>query len=692
MQKVCENINRMKTCGFCSGFISILVMSFDRKDVVHLNHLDTAVIRDLFDLSRSCFLEVKKDSTKLELSDLEQKIREGFEHVLKQLGLKDLGFLHGPFTSSEWNRVVIAMANLIDIIVLLYCSAHLERFDQKYLQMSLEGLKIHFGRPEIQYIVFKRRSLACLDNYLGHQQVWVLQLLRGLELDHFLGIDEKNTRLSVSAHIEDLADIWGPLLPVKIDGFPGIVAFQAGAGVLVPWPNGTAAREDDERYYHWTEDLDELGENLTESAYPAFLPDSHKKQRLLIGEDNSRILAKRKLNLPADISSQGKSNEQQVRLKIKPSCYFNSHKITEKLKGVHCVRMLGTERPRIYQDSETISGTIGYIATLTGASTLKRSAGFTVKDNIVSTWMPNNCNRNPKILECWYGLEVSACSGNARRQRLKDILNSSAMRKHLDLCYPNWITTDHGIGFSKALADQNKRAFRWLWNDNPEWRSELQKLVYSCFDALRHTRVDENNQLSAFWMSDSDRQIVDVPAGLSSWTGVLKDTECSCTMAVLSTSCLGNTKPFSRLNPISDCRKENSNGYTLLETALVINRKAHLPKRLSYSKDCECGSKRCWDTHKLETGDDLSLGQLGKVVVRESSDNHAQILACWEKGVGTEIRRARDVARVNILKESPMPHHWEVMDSNDERRRPRPVQLFLMSHATKKFGEWKAFS
>lgn len=676
----------MKKFGFCTGSINFLVLYLDRYDVVHLNRLDTEVVQDLFDLlCRSLEVEAEpitdRDHSRPEVPDLRQKIIDCFEKIWKALGLKDSPFRKSPQRLPEWIAIMISMVNLVDLIVLLYCSAHLERFDQKYLQMSLEGLRIDFTVEEIDSVVFKRRSLACLNKHLCNRQVWVLQLekrireeenlegthaenLLPLSSDRFIGesIRGRNTQLSVSTCIQDLADIWGPLCPVKIEGLADVVAFQAGTGVLVPWPNGTAVNEDGEMYYHWTEDLGELPARLAGFTFPKFI----EKQPLLIGGDNSR-------------------------LEIESSCCFTPRQITQKLKDANCLRMQGTERPRIYQDSETISGTMGYIVSLTGAITLKRSAGGTVKDNILSTWRPENLNRNPKILECWYGVEVSACNGNARRRRLKDLFNLPAIRKHLDLCHSDWTTTDYGNRFSETLADQDKRAFRRLWRDNPEWQSELQKLVYTCFDALRNTGADGKNQLSVFWMSDIDQQsLVDIPAGLSSWTGILKNNEFSCSMAVLSTSCLSLIPSYSRCFPVSDCREERSDGYTLMETALVINRDARVPKGLSYSRECGCGSKRCWDTHKLEKNDCLSLGQLGEIVVLESSDDHTPILARWKAGVATELRIMRDEVRANISKGSPSPHHWEVMDSNDERRRYRPVQLFLISHSLKRSGRWKA--
>ena len=677
--RVYENINRMKTIGFCAGFINVLVMYPDCYDTVYFNSLDTKVVQNLFDLSCSFIDKEAKptfdiDHRRSERSDLIKSIIDRSEKFGKALGLKESPFRKHAHTT-EWVSIVIALTNLIDIVVLFYCSAHLERFDKKYLQMDLEGLRVDFSFAKLDWdcIVFKRRSLACLDKYLGNQQVWVCQMEKKsrdqvnpemvlpeslpLLSDRF--IDEKNIQLSVSAHIEDLADIWGPLWPVKLEGLADIVAFKAGAGVLVPWPKHTVANSSGEIYYHWTEDLGELPARLERYNFPTF----HEKPRLLIGADN-----------------------------VEQPCRFSTRSITHKLRDAHCIRMQGTERSKIYRDSETLSGTLGYFASLTGARTLKRSAGVTVKENIISTWMPDNSKRNPAILECWYGVEVSVCTGNARRRRLKDIFNLPALRKHLDLCYSDWTTTDHGKGFIRAIADQDKRSFRRLWKENPQWQPQLQKLVYSCLDALRATGIDGNDQLSIFWMSDDDQQaLVDIPAGLSSWTGILKNNEYSCTMAVLSTTCLSVFPSVPPSIPISECRTRRIHGYTLMETALVINKAARLPKSLSASEDPEHHSKKIWDTINLKKGDYFSLGQNGRIVVLESLKDRGEILACWEKGVGAELRKFYEAANENILKGSPVPYHWEVMDSNDEKRSHRPARLFLISHALKMSGKWKAF-
>ena len=193
-------------------------------------------------------------------------------------------------------------------------------------------------------------------------------------------------------------------------------------------------------------------------------------------------------------------------------------------------------------------------------------------------------------------------------------------------------------------------------------------------------------------MSDDDQQaLVDIPAGLSSWTGILKNNEYSCTMAVLSTTCLSVFPSVPPSIPISECRTRRIHGYTLMETALVINKAARLPKSLSASEDPEHHSKKIWDTINLKKGDYFSLGQNGRIVVLESLKDRGEILACWEKGVGAELRKFYEAANENILKGSPVPYHWEVMDSNDEKRSHRPARLFLISHALKMSGKWKAF-
>lgn len=377
----------------------------------------------------------------------------------------------------------------------------------------------------------------------------------------------------------------------------------------------------------------------------------------------------------------------QSLLMVNPFCTTSSSRITQRLKDANILRMLGTQRPRIYRDSETLTGSLGYMATLAGGITLKRSAGVTVKDMLCSAWKLDAGNRNPRVLECWYGVEVSACSGNASRRRLKDIISSKTMRRHLHLCYPNLEDTDYGRSFIGALASEDIRAFRRIWNENQIWQSDLQKLVSCCLEALAFPAVDENGEMSVLWLDHDDQEtIAAIPASICSWTGMLKDIELSCTMTILSQNCLKRGVENG-----SKCRKSSAlgSGNPLLETALVINRNAALPKGLTRRKPCACGATVCWDTIELKSGDTFSLGHPGQIIVQYNI-GHSQILATWEMTLSTGFRNAFEIVNRNILKGSPKPHHWEVMDSNDAKRRPRPIGILLSSQKLKKKEERRA--
>lgn len=670
LERVNSNIAFLRQNSFCTHSISILVMDCEHTDIVRLQRIDLEDIRSLLKFALDC----SKQDRSLDLYRLEAALRP-FGTIL--------GMQIVPYHSSNPEYTLTNLSQLsiiLDLSIIIYSSAHIARFDEQFFKADLNSLRIDFTDvfSSNSYLTLVRRSLSCLNDYLGHEQVWVWHPCnRHQAAKEIRNIHNDNITLKVSTNITDLADIWGPIWPVTIDGFKNISTFQAGHGVLVPWSADKASeKHTDLRYgtlYHWTTDLDNAVEKLSNTPNIKI----EKDTLILVGGD---------CLTPPQSTSVGTNTHNVITLTSVPramlivntSCTTSSKRITQNLKNANILRILGTQRPRVYRDSETLTGSLGYMATLAGGITLKRSAGVTVKDMLCSAWKLDAGNRNPRILECWYGVEVSACSGNASRRRLKDIISSKNMRRHLHLCYPSLEDTDYGRSFINALASEDIRAFRKIWDENQIWQSDLQKLVSCCLEALAFPAVDENGEMSVLWLDDDDQEtIAAIPVSMCSWTGMLKDTELSCTMIILSQNCL---ELESRVRYGSRCGNSFAPGSknSLLETALVINGMAKLPKGLTRRKPCACGAKVCWDIRGLKSGDTFSLGHPGQIIVQYDI-GHSQILATWEMTFSTGLRNAFEIVNRNILKGSPKPHHWEAIDCNDRKRRPRPIGILLSS-------------
>ena len=679
LERVNSNIDLLHKNSFCTHSISMLVMDFERPDIVRLRPIAISEISYLLEIARDC---LGKDRN----FDLQK-----FRMALARFDLM-LGMQNAPYYPSNQNSTLFKLSQLcilLDLSVIIYSFAHIARFDEQYFKFDMNSLRINLRDvlSSNSYLKLVRRSLSCLNDYLDHEQVWVWhpfihqQATKKIKKNYNYDIP-----LKVSTYITDLADIWGLIWPVTIDGLKNISTFQAGRGVLVPRSTDEDREESfNLRYgylYHWTTDLQNVVEKTSDT------PDIKTENKTLILVGGDRLTPPQSTSVGTNAHNVVTTTSvPRAMLIVNTSCATSSKRITQNLKDANILRMLGTQRPRIYRDSETLTGSLGYMATLAGGITLKRSAGVTVKDMLCSVWKLDGGNRNPRILECWYGVEVSACSGNASRRRLKDIFSSKTMRRHLNLCYPSFEDTDYGRSFIDALASEDIRAFRKIWNENQAWQSDMQKLVSCCFEALSFPAVGENREMSLLWIDDHDQEtIATIPASTCSWAGILKDTELSCTMAVLSQKCLEFRDIYG-----SKCRNSwaLNLGDRLLETALVINRKALLPKGLRRNHPCSCGAKSCWDTESLKPRDTFSLGHLGNIAVL-ARVGHSQILAVWEMMLSIGFRNAFEIVNRNILKGSPKPHHWEAIDSNDEKRRPRPIGILLSSQKLKRKEERRA--
>ena len=142
-------------------------------------------------------------------------------------------------------------------------------------------------------------------------------------------------------------------------------------------------------------------------------------------------------------------------------------------------------------------------------------------------------------MDDWYGVEISACTTNARRQRLAQILGSDTMRNYLESILMEWSDAQVKERYFNALNSDNPYAFEDLYINSPDLRMELGKVVATCLDALYETGTDRNHRLSALW-APNPRDILNASFYWAAhrWTGLLIDNQDYCTFVVVSKACL----------------------------------------------------------------------------------------------------------------------------------------------------------
>jgi hypothetical protein len=163
-------------------------------------------------------------------------------------------------------------------------------------------------------------------------------------------------------------------------------------------------------------------------------------------------------------------------------------------QGALCIPK--TFRARRYIDSQAVqvSGTACGIIFGTGIITYKRRVSHTMKDALVERWRHNLWS--PLDLEAFSGVEVSFCTRNARRRRLKHLLASQTMRNYPHTNSFHWESEACEYAYFKALG--SPKLFRRFWKDHKEWQSNVGNAISICLDALKETGIDKDSgELSA---------------------------------------------------------------------------------------------------------------------------------------------------------------------------------------------------
>lgn len=426
------------------------------------------------------------------------------------------------------------IARALDLAAVSYCGSHIEMGEENYNAMHLHYTskvsESGDGSPEW---IFFPVQLDCLDGLLQKKRIWVLEARTGSRI---------MSPARVSASIEDLADIWGPVWKLvetaAID--PGSVSqcyYGVGPGAIVRWPSdhsdpGGAIN------CHYLSSVAELG--------PEHLKiDVSQNAKLLIGAPFYDLRATNS----SCVSSQA-----------------------ENLCGLR-LRPLGTSERSRYRDATTYNLAGGYSGIqLGGARTYKFRDALTRKQRILSKWRLEPEKRNPDVLSLWCGLEVSLCTRNASRRRLIHLLGSESLSRYSKHALFKWNDSNCQRAFQKALEDEDAKAFTDLYVQHEEWRPDLGRAISLLFDALGSTGVVPDGNLETFvFVEDSNdpEQVAVFPRDKHTWVSLLKDTVKSATFAMASNTCF--SFPYGNANG-QRCRCINvaaTSQHTILQTAIV---------------------------------------------------------------------------------------------------------------------------
>lgn len=631
------NIRRMKEAGYFTGSLTVVVGSSARHRVASLIRIPENEIDDV--------------SVAIVSQDFGRCLHYlhcwGFEGTCAKIQQLDID-------CDRIQAAAAAISWLLDVAVVSFSGAHLERFDEKYLCRT-QSMFTFSCTPETS-LVLRRRSLKCLDAYLHGRQVWVFEEIDSSVIEY----PSSEDALYLSTTMSDFGSVWGPLWVTHIRDSdqknrsntetPVILRYNVGLGWVIPWRQ----RHDEppvlanEVFAHWTNDVVDL---LDSEPFPESTPDS----RLLIGG--------------------------ALRLSVNEDCALSAclSVYTSHLQNQNRLRFGGVRKPVTERDSQTVTVQLSALsmASVGYQEQYRIREGFLLREQLLAMWTYEPGSRNPAILSHFAGVEVSACTENARRRRLVHILGSSTMLNYLDTFMLDWEHEESKGRYLQALASPNIRAFEALYISELGLRKDLGRAIAVCLHALHHTGSLTGESLHALWCpSRGETWTATFNYWDQHWVGLLKDTISSCAFAVLTPQCL----VMADLDLVSECQNQHRgamtgvssqanltthsfyrNHHSVFETAVIINNEAEIPKGLKYD------GKR-WKINRLQLDDEFDLGESGRVrfirpISSLRSGRSKGALMRWSpNSLGREaIQQLRE--RVLKLPRSPC-HREQVLDEN----------------------------
>lgn len=634
VDKAQKNLEAIIKSGYSKDGINALVQSETRPEVASLLPLS--------------YQDFKIACLSVQAGDM-----GGCQSVLETLGLtRTFAKIRLLPEQYQFRSAAAVIAKFLDLAVVCFCCAHIERFDIKYLQ-EREEFKL-WGPLKL-----RRRSLRCLDTHLHHRKVWVF------DETHDTANSSPIDGLYLSTTIEELHKVWGPTWATlrassnEMSSPPNvsmatILRYPLGRGWIVPWDRtpGEPTLLSNENFAHWTDKESDLDNDQA-------FPERSAGQLLLIGGT--------------------------PKLLVNKLCQLDSEDWTAYMRSRMRLTVAGTQKDHKSRDSQTYTiglSTFGVSATYQEQHKIRD--GSTLKDRLIGKWSNQPGERNASIVADRLGIIVSACSENAKRERLARILGSYTIKNYLDSARFEWSQPETKKAYFDAMNDRDIRTFeRLYYSSERNIRENLGEAVAWSLRGLLETGTDSNLSLHALWSPGPDKTWkATFSHGRYNWTGLLTDTINSCTVAVVTDKCL----VIERLAEASRCqssyRQEQDHfstnsknqeiwidtNFPVLETAIVVNPSAPVSQGMQVEVNAN-GKETFW----LHKNAEFDLGDSGRLKVVRCFCRSKGILMKWASETPTaEILQS---IRQSFFRSEPRPCHWERIINEPCKIEPLAVHI-----------------
>lgn len=502
-----RSLEQMTARGFCIGSFSILLKHQD-KDIVEIKRIRSDLIENIKTGAEIAIGQILED---LEDNAFLVSLRECLYLPCLRF-LEKVGFSE-PSTAPQNVKVMMMLfrnsALLIDNAIVSYVGSHGSCFDHEYL---VRDCSIIVGESEDSTLGFRcsLRSLTCLDAFIDKKNVWVFQMYGSHRGYHNLyGVDSTNiTRpLSVLTRMEDLADIWGPVWTMPIA--TGLIKhYRVSKGLICRVKSRTPCEIPNAvecHYYSRASFYRRQASNLLS-----------RSEELLLAEDDLLLIA------------GGLQENRYCEYKISDFAADFQHEMT----------ILGTKSSTWKTETRTLALGISKIFGATVSGSQKLIPETTLKQHILDKWTNNPSRANPGVLNQYLGVEISHCTGNARRISLKDLLLTRAVWPILERQAPGWTRTLWGWHLKNALQKDDTEAVFTVWKDFAKDRTDMAELFCCVFELLDSTGRDDSGEFRAAYLENNEDCAISISSRINDWSMALRNSHLMAAYVFMNEVCL----------------------------------------------------------------------------------------------------------------------------------------------------------
>lgn len=527
LSRTAESTEQMRSRKFCTNTISILrqhevdgVIEIKRLELVHIDNLK----KDFEDTMSDMLINLDEDM----ISGLLSRIHRSCNSLLERVGSH--GCLDKDLNAGAVLTFTRKVILLLDAAVVSYVRSH--SFDSDGL--NFRTLEVSEGEDWFAFTC-SWTKLACLDAFIDGRKVWVFSFL-----DQDTDVLDRPHRPAdngsyVLTRMQDLADIWGPVYTVPSTS--GLIKhYGVSKGVICRTEKSSKSPISGAVQCHY---------------FPRISFFRRKASNLLSG-GAELLLAKDDLLL---IGGGLRTNE---------GCKYTLSDFKDDYASD--ISPLGTKESVWKLDSRSLAVGLSKYLGITVSGTQKLVPQTTVKQHILDKWTTLPSRANPGILNQYLGVEISHCTGNARRVPLRKLMTSSPVMSVLERQNPGWMNKPWGQAFNAALRSDKKDTMFSLWKDWASDRAEMAELFCCLLETLDGTGRDQHNFHGAL-LHDNEEEAVSIKPTINDWSIALRDTHLTSAYVMINSTCLNCEVPD---HSASTCYDENA--CTVLETEFVAKR------------------------------------------------------------------------------------------------------------------------